>query len=270
MNSVTPAAVTPCPRPFTPRGWLSSFTFHCSSNPGFDSACTEILSSVRTHDVRCASPSAVSHCVPPRPTWANARLQASVNAAPTMIRRRARIMFLPCTLYITLNPEAIHDAVEDRDVGAAVRDGQSAEVVPRLDRVAARPELLAGLPVEGVQGGAARARDAAHRARAQSATVDGALRRVPGLVGNRLRRILAGRVREDDAVGDDRLVGEIHVARQPRRRELPAARARLQLERGDAAARRPRVLDRRLEILADRTPERREHPLRAVLRLPRA
>ena len=52
-------------------------TVHCSSKPGFDSACTEILSSVRTHDVRCASPSAVSHCEPPRPTCANARLPAS-------------------------------------------------------------------------------------------------------------------------------------------------------------------------------------------------
>ena len=38
---------------------------------------TEILSSARTHDVRCASPSAVSHCVPPRPIWAKTTLPAA-------------------------------------------------------------------------------------------------------------------------------------------------------------------------------------------------
>ena len=66
-NRVTPLAVMPCARPCDPRGWFASFTFHCCSNPGFDKAAREILSSVRTHDVRCASASAVSHCEPPRP-----------------------------------------------------------------------------------------------------------------------------------------------------------------------------------------------------------
>src|SRR5262249_14825286 len=113
-------------------------------------------------------------------------------------------------------------------------------------------------------------RDAAHRTGAEAAAVDGAFWRVPRLVWDRLRRILAGRVGEDHAVCDNRLFGEIHVARQPGRRKLPASITRLQLERGYASTLRPRVLDRRLEVLADRTPERREHPLRAVFGLPRA
>ena len=71
------------------------------------------------------------------------------------------------------------------------------------------------------------------------------------------------RIREHDAVGDDRLLGQVHVARQPRRRELPLAGALFELERGDAAALRTRVLDRRLERRAHRSPERHEHPLRA-------
>src|SRR5678815_2796680 len=94
MNSVTPLAVAPAPRPNTPRGWLSSFDVHCSSKPGDDIVGTEILSSLRTHDVRCASASAVGHCEPPRPTCANARLPASAHATPTIIKRWARISLL--------------------------------------------------------------------------------------------------------------------------------------------------------------------------------
>src|SRR5918997_1166733 len=51
-KSVTPLAVTPCASPWEPRGWLFSLTFHCSSKPGLAIAATEILSSLRIHEVR--------------------------------------------------------------------------------------------------------------------------------------------------------------------------------------------------------------------------
>ena len=38
-----------------------------------------------------------------------------------------------------------------------------------------------------------------------------------------LRRVFARAVGEHDAVGDDDLFGHVHVARQPRRRQLPVA-----------------------------------------------
>ena len=54
-KSVTPLAVTPCVRPWSPRRWLSSFDVHCNSNPGFDIDSTEMFGSVCSQDVRWAS-----------------------------------------------------------------------------------------------------------------------------------------------------------------------------------------------------------------------
>src|SRR3954453_6708531 len=90
---VTPVAVTPCPGPYTPRGGLSSFVFHWRSNPGFESAGTEILSSAATHDVRWAFPSAVSHCVPVRPIWPKTTVVVIADASRTTIKRGRRISF---------------------------------------------------------------------------------------------------------------------------------------------------------------------------------
>src|SRR5688572_30456433 len=126
-----------------PRGWLLSFAVHCSSKPGCDSAATEILSSARTHDVRCASASAVGHCVPPRPTCPSARPPASTDATPTIIKSCARIT----CLRLAWDAEAIQDAIERREIYAAVGDGQSTEVIPGLDGAATRPQLLPGLRV---------------------------------------------------------------------------------------------------------------------------
>jgi hypothetical protein len=64
-NNVTPFAVTPCPNPFNWRGWFSSFTCHCTSNPGLPIASTEMAASFRIQDVRWASPCAVNHSDPP-------------------------------------------------------------------------------------------------------------------------------------------------------------------------------------------------------------
>src|SRR5262245_52885578 len=97
MNNVTPLAETPWPRPYVCRLALSNVAFHCSSKPGFDIESTEIFASVRIHDVRCASPRAVSHSDPPRPTCA----YAVANSAPAargavviesrLIRRRLKL-----------------------------------------------------------------------------------------------------------------------------------------------------------------------------------
>ena len=54
-KSVTPLAVTPCVRPWSPRRWLSSFDVHCNSNPGFEIDSTEMFGSVCSQDVRWAS-----------------------------------------------------------------------------------------------------------------------------------------------------------------------------------------------------------------------
>src|SRR5262245_56973512 len=52
--------------------------------------------------------------------------------------------------------ETVEDAVERADINAAVGDGQSAEVIPRLDLIPARPELVAGDGVERVEHGVRR------------------------------------------------------------------------------------------------------------------
>ena len=157
-----------------------------------------------------------------------------------------------------------------RDVGAAVRHGQPAEVVPRFDLGAARPQLLAGLPIERVQRGLARVRHAARRPGAETAAVDRAAGLVPRAIGHDLARVLAGRIREDDAVGDDGFLREIHVTREPGGRELPRSAALFERECRDASACGPAMLDRGLELGTHGSPERREHPLRTFLILPRA
>src|SRR5262245_28051302 len=135
-NRVTPLALTPCERPPTPRGWLLSFTFHWRSKPGFDIASTEILSSARIHDVRCASASAVSHWEPPRPGWVKTTVAMRSDVAVATIH-----VFLRIEISFRLKAEAtnvgllgdaktVEDAVERRDVRAAIGDRQPAEVIP--------------------------------------------------------------------------------------------------------------------------------------------
>src|SRR5258708_36640498 len=46
---------------------VSSACFHSNWNPAFDRLCLEILGSVRTEDVRCASLRLVGQTPPPRP-----------------------------------------------------------------------------------------------------------------------------------------------------------------------------------------------------------
>src|SRR5262245_15240293 len=89
-NNVTPLALTPCDSPCKPRGWLPSLDFHCISKPCFNNASTEILSSARIHDVRSASPKAVSHWEPPRPGCVKTTVLAKT-AQTTTVKRLPRI-----------------------------------------------------------------------------------------------------------------------------------------------------------------------------------
>src|SRR5215471_19073882 len=46
--------------------------------------------------------------------------------------------------------KAVEHAVVGPDVDAAVGDRETAEVIPRRDLILARPQLLAGLTIEGI------------------------------------------------------------------------------------------------------------------------
>lgn len=52
----TPDVITPAPNETPCRTGLSSAVFHCSSNPGWLIVSTEMFTSLRIHDVCCASP----------------------------------------------------------------------------------------------------------------------------------------------------------------------------------------------------------------------
>src|SRR5262245_15044091 len=121
--------------------------------------------------------------------------------------------------------EAVQHPVIGADVNAAVGDRQAAEMVPRLDLIAARPQLFTGLAVEGVEHG-----------------VRGPLN--PSLAatdvsgfGPPLRRALTAAVRIDHAVCDHGRIGHVHVTRNPRgnQRRLSGLRIVYDLERGNGA-----------------------------------
>ena len=52
----TPDVTTPAPSETPCRTGLSSLVFHCSSNPGWLIVSTAMFTSLRIHDVCCASP----------------------------------------------------------------------------------------------------------------------------------------------------------------------------------------------------------------------
>src|SRR3982750_406082 len=92
----------------------------------------------------------------------------------------------------SFHAEAVHVAVERAEVGAAVGNGQSTEVVPRGDLRAAGPEFLAGLSVQGDQLGAPRSWNAAFRTAREAAAHRARARLVPRGVLDGLGRILTG------------------------------------------------------------------------------
>ena len=155
-----------------------------------------------------------------------------------------------------LDAEAVQDAVVGVDVDPAVGHRETAPMVPSRDLLAAGPQLLAGLRIQRIQHGVRRLGNAPLHAEVQAH------------VRKRLRRVLAAAVGEDHAIGDHGRLGLIHVARNPRRRQLHFAVLRLHLERGDRALLDLAVLDRRLELGVLRSPERRQHPARSFRILP--
>ena len=56
VKMFTPDVITPAPNATPCRTGLSSVVFHCSSNPGWLMVSGEMLTSVRIHEVCCASP----------------------------------------------------------------------------------------------------------------------------------------------------------------------------------------------------------------------
>src|SRR5579883_3503365 len=109
------------------------------SKPGLDRWSTEIFASVCSQPERCASFPAVIQSPPPRPNCACA------TAAERPMRRIPFRVFIGALL---LDPIAVEIAVERPDVDLAVRDGQPAPVIPRLDLIAARPQLPAVLRIQ--------------------------------------------------------------------------------------------------------------------------
>src|SRR5215203_585313 len=99
--------------------------------------------------------------------------------------------FVRCAL---LHPEAVHVAVERAEIGATVGNRQSAEVIPRRDLVAARPQFLARQSIERDELGPARGGNAPRRAAVEAAAKAAGTPFVPRRVLNGLRRVLAGSV----------------------------------------------------------------------------
>src|SRR6186997_1133560 len=101
--------------------------------------------------------------------------------------------------------EAIQRAVERCDVRTAIGDRQTAEVVPRRNLLAARPQFLAGDRVECVQGGITTAGNAPNGPAAQAAAVSRAARLIPCGVLQRLRGVFASGIRERNTASHDDL-----------------------------------------------------------------
>src|SRR4029079_3578361 len=146
--------------------------------------------------------------------------------------RRARI----CLIALP-DAKGIERSVPCADVRASVRDGHATEVVPGGDRVAAVPEFLAVMTVSAVEHRLARVWNAPRGPTRKRTAVARPTGLIPGRVLNDLRAVNTAGVGEDDAVCDHRFLAEIHVTRQPRRRELPLALDLFELERGDTTVR---------------------------------
>ena len=81
VKMFTPEVITPGPSDTPCLAGLSSVVFHCSPNPGWVIVSTEMLTSFRIQDVRCASALAVGHSVGfPRP-WPPTMTTVAIAAA---------------------------------------------------------------------------------------------------------------------------------------------------------------------------------------------
>src|SRR5258708_26563866 len=89
-------------------GGVWSACFHSNWKPGFDRLCREILGSVRTEGVRCASLRPVVHTPPPRPCACAAPAAARLKTHDQTERQRR--------LLIT---ELLKNGLADRPVATA-------------------------------------------------------------------------------------------------------------------------------------------------------
>src|SRR5687767_1840517 len=100
-------------------------------------------------------------------------------------------------------------------------------MVPGRDLVAARPQLLARLTVERIDGRVSRGRYATLGIRIEATADPRTIRLVPGDVGKRLRRVFSRPEREHHTVGHHDLFSHVHVTREPRRVQPPLSRLHL-------------------------------------------
>src|SRR5687768_15723456 len=110
----------------------------------------EMLMSLGTHDVCCASPNAVGQSLGfPRP-WLQTMAVSVTRPHPTMNGVRIRMVVPLSSRRCAGDAEAVQHAVERAQIHAAVGNGKAGKVVERGDLIAARPELSPSLPIQGI------------------------------------------------------------------------------------------------------------------------
>src|SRR5579872_4782203 len=129
-------------------------------------------------------------------------------------------------------------------------------MIPGLDLIAARPQLIPRLRVESVE----------HRMRRAGDTILDHV--IEPNIGLGLVRILAVAIGEDYTVRDDGRLGAVHVTRDPGGNQLRLAVPLLHFEGDDSAVFHFAMLDRDLEGRVLGTPDGSEHPARALRILP--
>src|SRR3569833_1313382 len=226
-----------------------SLIFQRNLKPGFWRISGDIRGSVRTQDLRCASPPVTFQAGPP-PNCAAAR-PAKIKAHPVVDARRWVRVFMgsslnsapggspaagpkprPTRSQLLFDAVAVENAVPRADVDAAVGFGKLTEVQPGLDVIAARPQRFAVLGIERIKRGVRGGGDAALGSILQTD------------VRISLRRGFTTGVAEDDAIRDDGGLALIEIARHPGGIERDFAFAVIDnFERHNAALLHRAVLD---------------------------
>ena len=144
--------------------------------------------------------------------------------------------------------KAIEDAVEGPDVDAAVRDRKTAEMIERLDLIAAGIEFFSCLRIEGVQNSMGRVSDALRAVIVEAA------------FGIRLLGIFAIAIGKHHTISDDWRLRAIHVARHPGRHEFERIILLFEFVSHNCAMLNRTIRNRNLEIAVHRAPKRCKHP----------
>src|SRR6266566_6570444 len=148
-------------------------------------------------------------------------------------------------------------------------------MIERRDLIAARPEFLACLSVQGIQHRVSRGSDpslrlpahryfnAVHNRIWKLGSCDTGKRFGPSLLA-----VFTAAVGEDDSICDNRRLRHIHVTRKPRRLQRKFLTLRDDFESGNGAVRHRSMLDRIFVLRMLRPPEWREYPARSLRVLP--